>query len=69
MKSWWWTPATWLPSPTGVSYDIGKVGGLGSLVLGGEGLVMKFRGTGVVWVQTRALPALAAMLQPLLKSD
>ncbi len=52
----------------GVSYDIGKVGGLGSLVLGGEGLVMKFRGTGVVWVQTRALPALAARLQPFLKT-
>ena len=52
----------------GISYDIGKVGGLGSLVMGGEGLVMKFRGQGVVWVQTRSLPVLASCLTPFLKA-
>ena len=30
----------------GVSYTVGKVGGLGSALLGGEGLVMKFNGQG-----------------------
>ena len=50
----------------GVSYDIGKVGGLGSLLVGGEGLVMKFKGRGVVWLQTRSLRVLAASLKPFL---
>ena len=50
----------------GVSYDIGKVGGLGSLLVGGEGLVMKFKGRGVVWMQTRSLRVLADSLRPFL---
>lgn len=53
---------------TGVRYDIGKVGGLGSLLVGGEGLVMKFRGRGRLWLQTRSLPVLAAGLRPFLKT-
>lgn len=51
-----------------VQYSIGKVGGLKSLLLGGEGLVMKFRGSGTVWVQTRDLASLAGKLIPFLPS-
>ena len=49
-----------------VEYSIGKVGGIGSLIAGGEGLVMKFRGQGRVWVQTRNLASLADKLTPFL---
>ena len=49
-----------------VEYTIGKVGGIRSLISGGEGLVMKFRGSGAVWVQTRNLAALAEKLNPFL---
>ena len=45
---------------------IGKVSGLGSLIAGGEGLVMKFNGNGRVWVQTRTLNALMDKLTPFL---
>lgn len=51
-----------------VEYSIGKVGGLGSLIAGGEGLVMKFKGNGHVWVQTRTLSALADKIVPFLPS-
>ena len=50
----------------GLDYSIGKVGGLRSLIAGGEGLVMKFHGTGTVWVQTRNLRSLAEHLIPFL---
>ena len=53
----------------GVSYSIGKVGGIRSMIAGGEGLVMRFRGQGVVWIQTRALPALADKLIPFLPTQ
>ena len=49
-----------------VDYSIGKVGGIRSLIGGGEGLVMRFRGNGQVWVQTRNLAALADKLTPFL---
>ena len=49
-----------------VSYRIDKVGGLRSLVGGGEGLVMKFSGSGEVWIQTRNLRSLADQLVPFL---
>ncbi len=52
-----------------VEYSIDKVGGLGSLVAGGEGLVMKFRGSGHVWIQTRTLPSLMDKLAPFLPSS
>ena len=41
----------------GLEYSVGKVGGLRSAVLGGGGLVMRFRAGsgGRVWVQTRNL--------------
>ena len=51
----------------GVDYTIGKVGGLRSILAGGEGLVMKFQGTGRVWIQTRNLVSLADKLSPFLK--
>ena len=47
-----------------VEYSIGKVGGIGSLIAGGEGLVMRFRGNGHVWVQSRNLASLADKLMP-----
>ena len=47
-------------------YSIGKVGGIRSLIAGGEGLVMKFRGNGHVWVQSRNLASLADKLLPFL---
>ena len=49
-----------------VEYSIGKVGGLHSLIGGGEGLVMKFRGSGQVWIQTRNLASLAEKIVPFL---
>ena len=49
-----------------VEYSIGKVGGIGSLIAGGEGLVMRFRGNGPVWIQTRNLASLADKLSPFL---
>lgn len=52
-----------------VEYSIGKVGGLRSLVVGGEGLVMKFRGDGHVWVQSRNMASFAEKLTPFLPKD
>lgn len=49
-----------------VEYSIGKVGGIGSLIAGGEGLVMRFEGSGHVWVQSRNLASLADKLVPFL---
>ena len=49
-----------------VEYSIGKVGGIRSLIAGGEGLVMKFRGYGHVWIQSRNLSSLASTLVPFL---
>ena len=49
-----------------VDYSNGKVGGIRSLIAGGEGLVMKFKGNGDVWVQTRNLASLADKLVPFL---
>ena len=48
----------------GVDYQIVKVGGMGSLIFGGEGLVMHFSGQGTVWVQTRNIGGLAGVLAP-----
>ena len=50
----------------GVVYTIGRVGGLRSLALGGEGLVMRFRAGdgGHVWIQTRNLVSLVEQIVP-----
>ena len=45
-----------------VDYSIGKVGGIRSLISGGEGLVMRFKGSGHVWVQTRNMASLAGRI-------
>ena len=47
-----------------VSYNISKVGGIKSLFLGGEGLVARFSGTGMIYAQTRSPASLASFLHP-----
>ena len=51
----------WEPS---LSYSIQGMGGLKSTLLSGEGLVMKFSGTGTIYLQTRTMPGLASWLTP-----
>lgn len=41
-----------------VDYSIGKVGGIRSVIAGGEGPVMRFTGSGHVSIQTRNLQSL-----------
>ena len=41
-----------------VDYSIGKVGGIRSIIAGGEGPVMRFTGSGHVSIQTRNLQSL-----------
>ena len=53
----------------GVNFSIGKVGGLRSIVAGGEGIVMKFNGQGTVYIQTRNLQSLAEHLIPFLPNQ
>jgi uncharacterized protein (AIM24 family) len=40
------------------------MGGIKSTLLSGEGLVMKFSGTGTIYLQTRTMPGLASWLTP-----
>lgn len=47
-----------------VTYRISKVGGIKSLFLGGEGLVARFSGSGMIYAQTRSPSSLAAFLHP-----
>ncbi len=47
-----------------VTYSVTKVGGIKSLFFGGEGLVAKFRGTGMIYAQTRSPSSLAAFFHP-----
>ena len=51
----------WEPS---LSYSIQGMGGIKSTLLSGEGLVMKFSGTGTIYLQTRTMPGLASWLTP-----
>ena len=53
----------------GVDYSVGRVGGIRSIIGGGEGLVMHLRGSGLVWVQTRNLSFLTAWVSDLLKDS
>jgi len=48
----------------GVEYSIDKIGGYKSFFFSKEGFVMRFKGKGKVWIQTRKTPALAALLAP-----
>ncbi|MEM4481577.1 MAG: TIGR00266 family protein [Desulfurococcaceae archaeon] len=45
-----------------VSWSIKKLGGLKTLFLGGEGLVVETKGPGRVWIQSRNLPMFAQIL-------
>ncbi|MBN2344101.1 MAG: TIGR00266 family protein [Deltaproteobacteria bacterium] len=47
-----------------VDYSVTKVGGIKSLFFGGEGLVAKFSGNGMVYAQTRSPGQLASFLHP-----
>ncbi|MCP4604370.1 MAG: TIGR00266 family protein [Proteobacteria bacterium] len=47
-----------------VDYRISKVGGIKSLFFGGEGLVARFTGQGMIYAQTRSPASLAAFLHP-----
>jgi uncharacterized protein (TIGR00266 family) len=49
---------------SGLEYQINKVGGMKSLMFGGEGLVMNFSGEGTIWIQTRNIPSLAGLIIP-----
>jgi uncharacterized protein (TIGR00266 family) len=51
----------WEPS---LSYTIGGMGGVKQTLFSGEGLVMRFRGQGKIYLQTRQLPSLAGWLAP-----
>ena len=51
-----------------VDYSIGKIGGIRSMIAGGEGLVMKFKGNGHVWIQTRNIQSLVDKIAPFLPS-
>jgi uncharacterized protein (TIGR00266 family) len=43
-----------------IALRLGLSGGIGTSLLGGEGLVMRLRGPGRVYLQTRSIDALAA---------
>ncbi len=51
-----------------LSWEIKKVGGWKATLLSGEGLVMRFNGTGTLWLQTRNFQALISWLTPQLPS-
>lgn len=46
----------------GVDWEVTGMGNLFSTIFSGEGLVLRFRGHGKVWLQTRSLGALAGWL-------
>ena len=47
-----------------LTYRVGTIGGLYSTMFSGEGLVIRFRGKGTIWLQTRDLPALVDWVKP-----
>jgi len=49
-----------------LNYNLGKVGGLKSTLLGGEGLVYNFSGTGKIYVQTRNIESFIDFITPYL---
>lgn len=48
----------------GLKYRVGTIGGLWATTFSGEGLVIRFRGKGTIWLQTRDLPALVDWVKP-----
>ena len=51
----------WEPT---LQYTIRGMGGLKSTLLSGEGLAMRFSGSGKIYLQTRTMPSLASWLTP-----
>lgn len=51
----------WEPS---LSYTIGGMGSLKSTLFSGEGLVMRFAGSGTIFLQTRTMPGVSGWLSP-----
>jgi uncharacterized protein (TIGR00266 family) len=51
----------WDPS---LSYSIQGMGGIKSTLLSGEGLVMRFSGSGTIYLQTRTMSGIASWLRP-----
>ncbi|MFT4625202.1 MAG: hypothetical protein ACI8PZ_003868 [Myxococcota bacterium] len=47
-----------------LKYSIRKAGGWKSAMLSGEGLVLEFKGTGTLWLQTRNLGSFVTWLSP-----
>jgi len=47
-----------------INHTVSKVGGRKSFMLGGEGIVIRYRGPGVVYTQNREIELLAALLIP-----
>jgi len=50
----------------GVSYTVERVGGIRSTVLSGEGLVLRMKGPGRIYIQTRSPQSFIGWLYPLL---
>lgn len=50
----------------GLTYNLEGVGGLFQTVFSGEGLVIRFRGQGKIWMQTRDVPQFVDWLEPYL---
>lgn len=50
----------------GISYTVEKVGGIKSTLLSGEGLVLRLKGPGKIFIQTRSPATFAGWLYPLL---
>ena len=49
-----------------IQHRASKVGGMKSFFLGGEGIVLRYIGPGVVYTQSRDLSALASLIMPFL---
>jgi len=50
----------------GITYSVERIGGIKSTVLSGEGLVLRMRGPGKIYIQTRSPASFAGWLYPLL---
>jgi len=51
---------------TGMEHSVSKVGGTKSFFLGGEGVVIRYKGPGIVYTQNREIGLLASLIQPYL---
>ena len=51
----------------GLKYNLEGIGGLFQTLFSGEGLVLRFRGRGKIWMQTRDLPLFVDWLAPYLE--